>query len=116
MAGVAALIGILLLSAPALPAGASSSARPRLHVYDLSPVSVAGTRFAAGERLRVVVTTKRTFERRIVTNGNGAFRLVLRRVRVGPCVQVAVRAYHGRKLRAAAKTPLPSCGANIGPT
>ena len=106
----------LALGLASAPAGAPSGApiRPGLRVVRLAPFTVHGYRFESGERLRVVITTKRRFVRRIEATGKGAFRIKLR-LSIGRCAQYSVRAYGPDGFRAGVKSPPQSCGAEIGP-
>jgi hypothetical protein len=113
MRGVRA-IGVIALSL-GLTASASGLTRPVVRVTDLSPFTVHGVRFASGERLRVVMTTKRNYVRRLEAGGKGAFTLKLRRVHVRGCGQYSVRVYGPSGLRAAVKSPPQSCGADLTP-
>jgi hypothetical protein len=108
-------IGVIALSLGLAASAASAVSRPALRVTDLSPFTVHGLRFKSGEHLRIVVTTKRNYVRRLEAGGQGRFTLKLRRVSVRGCAQYSVRAYGPSGLRAAVKSPPPSCGVDLGP-
>ncbi len=107
-------IGVIALGLGLTAAASAASGRPALRVTDLSPLTVHGYRFESGEDLRVVITTKRTFTRRIETSEGGAFTIKLH-LSIGRCAQYSVRAYGPNGLRAGVKSPPLSCGADIGP-
>jgi hypothetical protein len=89
--------------------------RPVLRVTDLRPFTVHGTRFEPRENLRIVVTTKRSYVRRLEAGSKGTFKLQIRHIAIEPCGQYAVRAYGPSGLRTAVKTPPQVCGAEPGP-
>ena len=109
-------IGVVIALSLGLAASATSAVtRPVLRVSDLSPFTVHGVRFHSNEHLRVVVTTKRNYVRRLEAGGKGRFMLKLRRVSVGRCAQYSVRVYGPSGMRAAVKSPPQSCGADLTP-
>jgi hypothetical protein len=113
-------IGLIALSAAALAAGATSatfastSVRPSVRVADLKPFTVRGTGFRAGERVRVVVTSKHHATRTLTATRRGTFRTVFT-FKLRGCDQYSVRAVGGNGSRAAVKSSQQSCGADIGP-
>ena len=108
-------IGVIALALGLTASATSAVNRPALRVTDIHPFTVQGTRFEPGENLRVVVTTKRSYVRRLEAASNGAFKLRIRHISIEPCGQYAVRAYGLSGLRAAVKTPPQVCGAEPGP-
>ena len=83
--GVATGFFALLIAAGAGPAVASS-ANPSISLYATSPVTLAGVRFHASERVRVSVSTRSTrVVLRVTASESGRFRLRLPGVSLGPC-------------------------------
>jgi hypothetical protein len=117
MRGVGAIALCIGVAAAGASAASTDSAalRPGLRVSNLAPLTVRGYRFDGAERLRVVITTKRRFVRRVEANANGRFSLVLRHISIGRCAPYSVRAYGSNGLRAAVKSPPKMCGAEVGP-
>lgn len=106
-------IGVIALGLGVATAASASAGRPALRVTDLSPFTVHGWRFEAGEHLRVVISTKRRIVRRLDANRNGAFTLRIRHFTVRRCAQYAVAAYGpSGALLAGVKSAPQSCGAN----
>jgi hypothetical protein len=105
-------LGVIALSLGIAATAASASTRPALRVTDLSPFTVHGYRFESGQSLRVVITTKHRFVRRLETNDRGAFTIRLR-LSIGRCAQWSVAAYGPSGLLAAVKSPPQSCGADL---
>jgi hypothetical protein len=93
----------------------AASGRPAVRVTDLTPFTVHGYRFDAGERLRLVITTKRRIERTLYASDRGTFVLKLRGLSVGRCGQYAVRVYDSSGLRARIKSPPQSCATPLSP-
>ena len=108
-------IGVLALALGLTASATSAVDRPALKVTDLRPFTVQGTRFEPGENLRIVVTTKRSYVRRLEAGRKGAFKLQIRHTSIEPCGQYAVKAYGPSGLRAGVKTPPQPCGAEPGP-
>jgi len=108
---------LLLLLAAFLFTGMStgSSTRPAVHRsaglrIAISPITVAGFRFAPGERVRVTVVARgRKAVRRTVATAAGRF-TVRFAFSVDRCsAGIAVSAVGSRGTRAFAKLPLPEC-------
>jgi hypothetical protein len=109
-------IGVIALSLALVASAASAANRPVLRVSDLAPLTVHGVRFKPSEHLRVVVTTKRRYVRRLDATDNGAFTLKMRLVRVRRCGQYSVVVYGpAGGMRAAVKSPPQSCGPDRTP-
>jgi hypothetical protein len=109
-------VGVIALSLGlAVSAASSATSRPALRVTDLSPFTVHGVRFASGEHLRIVITTKRRYVRRLEATARGTFTLKLRRVSVRRCGQYSVRVYGPSGVRTWVKSPPQSCGADLTP-
>jgi hypothetical protein len=107
-------VGVIALALGLASAPAGASMRPGLRVVRLAPFTVHGYRFKDGEPLRVVITTKRRFVRRIEATGKGTFTIKLR-LSIGRCAQYSVRAYGPDGFRAGVKSPPQSCGTEVGP-
>ena len=107
-------IGVIALGLTLATAATAASSRPALQVMDLRPFTVHGARFHSGENLRIVITTKHRFVRKLEASGKGTFTLALH-LSIGRCAQYSVRAYGPSGLRAAVKSSPESCGADIGP-
>jgi hypothetical protein len=108
---------LLLLLAAFLFGGVSigSSTHPTVHrgaglrIADTSPMTVAGMRFAPGERVRVTVVAQgRKVVRRTVASEEGRF-TVRFRFSVDRCTAPIAYAVGSRGTRAFAKLPLPEC-------
>ena len=108
-------IGVIALALGLTASATSAVDRPALRVLNVRPFTVQGMRFEPGENLRIVVTTKRTYVRRLEAGSNGAFKLVIRHVSTDHCGQYAVKAYGPSGVRAAVKSPQQVCGAVPGP-
>ena len=106
-------IGVIALSLGLAASAASAANRPIVHVSDVSPFTIRGLRFHPGEHLRIVVTTKRKYVRRLEAGGQGRFTLTLRRVHVRRCGQYTVAVYGPSGLRARMKSAPPVCGAEL---
>ena len=109
------VIGVIALALAVSTAATAASSRPALRVTDLKPFTVHGWRFAAGERLRIVIYAGRHAERTLEASGRGTFTLKLRNFTIKRCGQYGVRAYGPSGLRAAIKSPPEPCGADPGP-
>jgi hypothetical protein len=109
------VIGVIALGLTLCVAASAASGRPALRVTDLKPFTVHGWRFDAGERMRVVVATKHSVERKVAASDRGTFTTVFRRLSVARCAQYSVRAYGPSGLRAAIKSPPQSCATPIAP-
>jgi hypothetical protein len=108
-------IGVLALALSLSAAAAAASSRPALRVVDLKPFTVHGYRFESRQHLRIVITTKKSYVRRLETSGQGTFTLKLLRLRVRRCGQYSVRVYGPHGLLAGVKSPPQSCGAQLQP-
>jgi hypothetical protein len=104
------VIGVIALGLTLCVAASAASGRPALRVTDLKPFTVHGWRFDAGERLRIVVTTKHSVGRKFEASNRGTFTTVFRRLSVARCGQYSVRAFGPSGLLAAIKSPPSSCG------
>lgn len=71
------VFGLLALAVAASTALAAEPRRPALRLADPDPVTLAGSRFAAGEKVRVSATVAGTTRMRIVrATRSGTFRVV----------------------------------------
>jgi hypothetical protein len=83
-----ALLGAVALASTAVGAGAGVSTRTAaLRLVDNDPLTLRGSSFEPGERVRVTVSTQpRRWQRRVRAGPAGAFRVVFQQVQVGdPC-------------------------------
>jgi hypothetical protein len=99
-------------------AGLSSPARPKPHLrlLDRTPVTLKGTYFRAGERVRVTVTTTETQTRVLRASRLGSFTAQFENVTVGRCGGLAVRAVGARGAQATLKVlQEPDCAPGLGP-
>ena len=67
------VIGVIALGLALSGAATAASGRPAVRVTDLTPFTVHGYRFDSGERLRLVITTKRRVVRTLSASGRGTF-------------------------------------------
>ena len=67
------VIGVIALGLALSAAATAASGRPTVRVTDLTPFTVHGYRFDSGERLRLVITTKRRVVRSLSASGRGTF-------------------------------------------
>jgi hypothetical protein len=102
------LVTVLLAALIALPIGGEARARPSVTVTRVVPLTVKGSRFVAGERVKVVVRVPRV-HRKIVKAGRRGRFLVIFRVAAAKCTTIEVVATGNRGSRATATVP-PTCG------
>ena len=100
MRGVAtALVAALVLSASGAALAAGEAKRPALQIVDLSPLTVRGTNFKAGERVKLLVNAGGPISKAVKAGPRGGFvvRLGVRttRLRASSCRRSA-RAAAGR--------------------
>jgi hypothetical protein len=84
---------MVLVGVGAASAEGHSAAAPKLRLVDRDPLQVRGSRFAAGERVRVTatnVTTSKATARVVRTTGRGTFSVRLGRW--GRCAAIIVKA------------------------
>jgi hypothetical protein len=96
-------------SAAAVSAAPAASQPPSLRLVDTSPVTVAGQRFHAGERVRVVASGR--VVARVVVRANGSFSVTLSGLAFDRCAGLSVAALGATGDRAVLtdKLPQPAC-------
>lgn len=71
--GAAVILTLVAALSVSAIAPAAGTAPARLRVVDLSPVTVQGLRFRAGERVRVVLNADRRYARTVRASRSGSF-------------------------------------------
>ncbi len=81
------LLAAVAFASTAVGVGAGASTRaPSLRLVDNEPLTLRGSAFQPGERVRVTVWSKGRWERRVRAGRAGAFRVVFQQVDLGePC-------------------------------
>ena len=105
-----ALTALLALVAAA-GAGARDEAvtrTPQLRLLDLAPLTVRGSGFRAGERVKLVATADRLATRNVQAGARGGF-TVRFDLRAGPCTAAVVQAFGRAGSRASVDRPTPDC-------
>jgi hypothetical protein len=108
-------IAVVVLGAVLLgwAAGASSarSDRPTLRLRGTEPLSLAGSRFVARERVRVtvIVPGEQAAARRVTASRRGSFTVTFPSVDYDRCNSLFGRAVGSEGSRAALKLPAPQC-------
>jgi hypothetical protein len=104
---LALLVGVACGTADATPSSTQDESTPRatLRITSLDPLTVAGTRFAPGERVKLLVGTRMKATR---ADERGRFRTSFR-IEVGRCSGVVVQAFGARGSRAMADVTAPQC-------
>ena len=90
---------MLLAIGAACVGNAAAQASPAVSVTSMHPVTVVGRGFLAGERVRVVLYTKRIAARTVVASRTGRF-VVRYPIALGDCTGVRVVAKGNRGSRA----------------
>jgi hypothetical protein len=107
---VLAVAALALLPA----ANAASQRTARLVIVDISPFTVHGSGFAAGERVTITVQTKQRFVRTKAADTRGTFTARFWTVSIPNCSSYVVRAV-GNRGSVATKKVIPEC-ATPGPS
>jgi hypothetical protein len=94
----------LLAGLIAIPPGADARTAPSITVPRLIPLTVKGTGFVAGERVRVMVRVGATFRKTVTAGRRGRFLLVYR-LATNKCTTVRVIATGNKGSRATATVP-----------
>ena len=106
---LAAAVVVTLLAMVGLAAGASDRT-PRLTLRDHSPLTVRGTQFAGGERVRVSVRTPALSVRTVGARSDGTFVVTFAGVSVDRCSVIRIAAAGAGGSRAGLKLlPAPLC-------
>jgi len=102
------LVTVLLAALIAMPVGVEARAKPSVTVTRVVPLTVKGSGFHAGERVRVVVRVPQVHRKTVTAGRRGRF-LVIFRVATAKCTTIEVVATGNRGSRATATVP-PTCG------
>jgi hypothetical protein len=101
------LLAVALLAALlALPvtAGARTKPKPSIMVTRVLPLTVKGSGFVAGERVKVVVRIPEVYRKTVRAGRRGRFTLLMR-VPAGKCVTIRVAAIGSKGSRASTMVP-----------
>ena len=100
---------ILVLAVAALVAGGTSAPKPALRPLDLDPLTLRGTSFKPGERVKLLLSASPVVRSKVVRAGElGRFRVVFN-VAPGRCDSVVVQAIGARGSRATFRRDTPNC-------
>ncbi|MFN2466840.1 MAG: hypothetical protein ABR521_01730 [Gaiellaceae bacterium] len=98
------------LSAAALSGGGeAASGQPALRLAKRVPLTIAGVRFQAGERVTVAVTGTLEVRARRTASAEGSFTIRFANVAAGRCDALIVRATGSRGSRAVLRPMAPQC-------
>ena len=97
-----------VLAAVAVAPGGLARAHPTIDVTRLIPLTVIGSGFKAGERVRVVVRTPVVHRKTVTAGRRGRFTAIFR-TGAGKCASIHAIATGNKGSRATAYVP-PSCG------
>ena len=101
------LLVVFLAALTVAPLAMGHSERTRIHAVDLSPMTVRGSGFVAGERVRVTVSAKVSSAKSVSATASGGWRVAFARSLDG-CQSYAIRAVGNRGSRAFVKV-MPVC-------
>jgi hypothetical protein len=102
--------GVLLaLAVLVLARDAGGAAHPALKLEGRAPVTIAGTGFAAHERVRLVLHSPRARSRQVTASSSGTFSKAFSGVAVDRCSGFWVSATGSRGSRAVLRRPPPEC-------
>ena len=104
----AAIVVVFSLVGTATVQGASSGAAT-IKILDRTPLTLRGTGFAAGERVRVVVRTASTRQMRLSATARGSFVAAFRAASYNRCSGLTAFAFGSRGSRAQLVLPAPAC-------
>lgn len=105
---------ILLVLLGALPcAAAQTDGGPPSIYVETNPFAVRGTHFHAGERVMIVVRTRKRSERVATADVEGSFAVEFPIVRFDECVGYAVKAAGNRGSRATRKLRPAECAESL---
>ena len=107
------LLLLALVASLVLPSAAAARA-PRLAVANSSPLTIKGVGFAAGERVRVVVTHNGETTRWAATSWLGSFTVRLP-LTVDSCTAFVVRAFGARGDAGTLRVRPPECPQPLTP-
>jgi hypothetical protein len=100
------LLTVVLAAVVAAPDGVART-RPTIHVTRIVPITVTGTGFKAGERVKVVVRIPAVHRKTVTASRRGRFTAIFR-VAAGKCLAIRALATGNEGSRATAYVP-PSC-------
>jgi len=105
-----AIVALALLAATAAPATArqQATARPRLEIVVLYPLTVVGTSFRPREAVRVTVFSHGSTTKRTTASRGGRFTVAFP-VRIARCTSLLVRATGSQGSRVSYALPRPEC-------
>jgi hypothetical protein len=98
------LVTVLLAALITMPVGVEARAKPSVTVTRVVPLTVKGSRFVAGVRVRVVVRVPRVHPKIVKAGRRGRF-LVIFRVATAKCTTIEDVATGNRGSRATATVP-----------
>ena len=101
------LAAVVLLAAQPAEAGAAGT-RASLRIVKTAPLTVRGSGFGAGERVKLLVNAGRPLARTVKAGSRGAF-AVRFDVEVDRCTAVVVQAFGNRGSRASVDLTAPDC-------
>jgi hypothetical protein len=94
----------------ALAAGQSvASGQPAMKIADRSPLTLRGTGFAAGERVRLVIRVPGREQKRVTATRRGSFVAAFSRANYNRCSGLTAFAIGSRGSRARLLLPAPVC-------
>ena len=102
------LLAAILAAVAAAPSGGLARTHPTIDVTRLIPLTVTGSGFKAGERVRVVVRSPVVHRKTVTAGRRGRFTAIFRSS-AGKCASIHAIATGNKGSRATAYVP-PSCG------
>jgi hypothetical protein len=109
----AALAGAVAVALAASAVGQTAtsvtSSQPEMRVVDRTPLTLRGTGFAAGERVRLVVRVPGLAQKRVTATRRGFFVAVFSRAGYNRCSGLTAFAIGSRGNRARLLLPAPAC-------
>ncbi|MGH3080686.1 MAG: hypothetical protein ACRDNH_06060 [Gaiellaceae bacterium] len=107
-ATLATIVVLIALTGTGAVQGASSGVT-KLTIVDRTPLTLRGTGFAAGERVRLVVRTTSTRQLRLSATRSGSFLAAFRATSYNRCSGLNAFAFGSRGSRAQLVLPAPAC-------
>jgi hypothetical protein len=109
VAAVVLAAGAFAVGVAAGRADSNENRTPRLRLADPAPLTLRGTGFAAGERVRVTLTAATTRTNRVVAGRSGRFLVSLAGVPYDRCLGMSAQAVGSEGSLARLKLPQPLC-------
>ncbi len=104
-----ALAGIVVVALMSAGGGLGATAKPTLRITDLAPLTVRGSYFEPGERVKLLVNAGKPLARAVKAGPRGRF-LARLGVRVDPtCSAAVVQAFGNAGSRAMVDLTRPGC-------